>query len=479
MSDGVKKINEYLLKDGRTLVMTQFISDTSNLAEGQIFINPTSGELKYVDHNKTWSKFKMDTLFDEGSFDTSLILDNSLHAAKITDLSISAGKIADLSITAGKIANGTITNEKFTINTIDADKLKDNSISTAKIHSSSITTSLIADKAVTTAKVADKAINISKMADNSVGTSSLVDGSVNTSKIADGSITTAKIVDGSITSAKVAAKEIKTANIDNLAVTTEKIADGAVQGKKIPDFGIKDSHINTMDGYKIIDNTLTGAKLKNNTITTNLIADKAITAAKLDADTQSEIANSLKISAAITIDGVEHYSTALVQGSVVLKNSDNTNANLTVNGNITATGDITGARVFNPWFADIAEAYIPTSTLFPGDPVALSEKGGLRVEKLTEANVSRFLGFVSNEYATLLGANRTDIESGKMVPICLVGRIKIKLPDYLEGEIGDYVCLHKFDGMFITSKTKLPTAIGRLLEAKTNRNSKVLCQLWP
>jgi hypothetical protein len=482
MNQGIKKINELVMKDGRTLILTDFISDPIDLPEGTVFIDYTNGEMKYVNVNnsiKEWKHFNINTLFEKGSIDDVLFADNSLHAAKLIDLSIGNSKLADNSVTTNKIADKTITDSKFNLNSIDADKIKDGSISTTKIHSGAITTSLITDKSVTNSKVADKAITIDKMADNSVGTSTIVNGAITTSKLASSVVTNTQIADNAITSSKILAKEVKTSNIADLAVTTEKIADGAVQGKKIPAFGIKDSHIETLDGYKILDNTLAGTKLKNSTITTNLIADKAITTAKLDSNIQSELAYSLKISAAITIDGVEHYNTALITGNMVMKNSDGTSSNLNVNGNITATGDITGARVFNPYFADVAEAYYAEYPLLPGEPVSLSDKGGLRVVKTTEENIDRFLGFVSDRYASLLGGDKESIENGIMVPVCLTGRIKVKLHEDLEGEIGHYLNVFNYDGLFTISKRRTNYSIGRLLENKKVGDNTVLCQLWP
>lgn len=484
MSDGIKRINEHLIKDGRTLVMTKFISDTSKLAEGTIFIDYTSGELKYINAdklgNKTWQHFKLSNLFDKNTFDDTLIADNSLHAAKIIDGSIPTVKIANLSITTDKIADRSITNSKFNINSIDGDKIKDNSIVTSKIFANSITNQLIANQAISTNKIQDKAITSEKIQNNSIETKHINDKIITTSKIADKVIINALMADNSITSNNIAFKEVKTNNIDNGAITLDKIADGAVQSTKIPMFGIKNNHIDSIDGYKIFDNTITSAKIKNNSITTNLIADASITTNKLDAVTQTAINNSIKIQSNIIIDNKEHYNTALINGSAVLKNSDNSKVTLQVYGDINATGDITGARVFNPYFADIAEAYIPTCKLQPGDPVCLSKEGNLKVEKLNNNNIDRFLGFVSDQYATLFGADKKDIESGKMIAVTLVGRIKCNLGNNVEGKVGEYISITLKDNnvSFMITPNKTINSVGKLLENKSYNKSMVLCQLW-
>lgn len=483
MSDGIKRINEHVIKDGRTLILTKFISDTANIAEGTIYINPTTGELKYVhlsdDGTKRWDRFDSNAIFDKDTFDTDLIKDNSLHGAKLIEGSVSMDKLADNCVVTNKIADKSITDAKFDINSIDGDKIKDFSIITSKIHIRSITNPLIADNAITTEKIMEKAINKEKMADESIGTIQIIDKSITTSKIADKSITSNLLADKIITSSKIGLKEVKTDNIDNLSITLEKIADGSVQGKKIPNFAIKDFHIDSMDGYKIFENTITSDKIKNSAIKTNLIADNSVTMAKLDGETQSFINNSIKTQAIVTIDGVEYYNTAYIKGNVVLKNTDGSKVNLEVNGDIKATGDITGARVFNPYFSDIAEAYSPMCPLLPGDAVALCEEGILKVTKLTRENAGLFLGFVSDDYGTLLGGDKAEVNTGLKIPVCLIGRIKVKLPLELEGEVGDYLNIDNSYKDFYISKRKGDFSVGRLLESKAKDQIKVLCQLWP
>jgi hypothetical protein len=484
--DGVKKINEYLLKDGRTLVMTQFNSDTSTLAPGTIFLDPTSGGLKYIhlagDGTKIWNTFDMSDLFEDGTFDSALIQDNSLHAAKLVDLSISPDKIIDAGITTIKIADKAITDSKFELNCIDADKIKDNTIITSKICDNSITGDKIFNGAITTNKITPKNITLELLADDSVSADQIVDASITGDKIVAKTILNGLIADNAILANNIGVKEVKTIHLDNLCITAEKIATGAVSGNKIPNYAIKDSHIEAVDGFKILDNSILSSKIKNNNITTNLIADGAVSITKLNASTQLLINNSIKIQPIVVVDNQERYNTALINGNVVMKSTDGTKVNLEVNGDIKSTGDITGARVFNPWFADIAEAYIPTCDLQPGDPVSLCEEGGLKVTKYDEANSKRFLGFVSNEYATLFGADRDDVDSGRMVAVTLVGRIKCKLGTEVSGKVGNYVNIFNLNGehvTFVTTHHKTDHSVGRLLEDKTHDQEYALCQLWP
>lgn len=482
MSDGVKKINEHLLKDGRTLVMTNYISDTSKLPDGTIYINPTTGELKYINvdesNNKAWTHFKISELFDKDSFDSSLIADNSLHAAKLVDLSIGTTKLAELSVTTNKIADESLTNNKFILNSIDADKIKDASIITSKIHDNSITANLISNEAVTTDKIAQKAITMEKIADGVIKTSHIIDKAITSNKILEGAIIHELVGVNAILSNNIGNKEVKNQHLDSLCITTDKIADGSIVGKKIPNYAIKDIHIDEMDGYKILDNTITSNKIKNCAIITNTIADNAVSITKLDSATRSLINNSIKIQPVLVIDNVERYSTALINGNVVLKSTDGTKTNLEVNGDIKATGDITGARVFNPYFADIAEAYYTKAPLLQGEAVALSETGHLRVEKLTRENASRFLGFVSNEYASLFGADKEAIQSGLMVAVCLIGRIKVQLPKDTTGVIGNYLNVDRCGDIYFT-RTRSRFSVGKLLENKTDETTIALCQIWP
>jgi hypothetical protein len=84
------------------------------------------------------------------------------------------------------------------------------------------------DASVSTAKLADDAVTVAKMAVNSIDSDQYIDASIDTAHIKDAQITTAKIAADAVTGAKIADNAVVTANITDGNVTTAKIADDQV-----------------------------------------------------------------------------------------------------------------------------------------------------------------------------------------------------------------------------------------------------------
>jgi hypothetical protein len=478
--DGVKKVNEYIIKDGRTLILTQFIDDPTYVPAGSIYISPFSGDLQFLkldneSGGKDWTHFDFKNFFEYGSFDERFIKDNDLNGEKITDLSLTANKLVDKTITSDKLADESITT--LQIKEIDGSKLVDGSLTTNKFLDESIINSLLVNKTITNEKIEDGTIISELIADNSILNTHLTENCIDTKNIKELAINHKLIADNSIDSNNIIENCITEKHIQNGSITTDKIADDSITKDKIPNFSITDILINDVDGSKINDNSVVGKKLKDNTIENSKIKDDTIDLSKLNYNLRTKIDNSLKLEAAVNYDDKKYLNTVLVEGNMLLIDK-NSKCTLSVEGDINSTGDITGARVFNPYFADIAEGYIPDEYLSPGDPVCLCEEGNLKVEKLNDSNYERFLGFVSDEYATLFGATKEEIKRNKKIPITLIGRIKAKIGLGHEGYIGNYISILS-NGTIGITKEKTINSIGRLLENKTKEQMYVLCQLWP
>ena len=479
--DGVKKINENIIKDGRSLVFNTLIDNIDPLPSGTLYIDGNTGNVKFIHYDldtntKSWDTFKFENIFKDNSFNDSLIADNTLNGAKITDLSIVNDKLVDNSITNDKLKDNTISTEK--IKEIDATKLKDNSITTTKFINESIKNDFLINKTITNEKIQDKTITSNLIADNSINYNHLIDKFIDEDKIKDNSITHKLLTDNCIESNNICDNIINTNHIVDGSITTDKLAKESITADKIPNFSITDILIRDIDGSKINPNSIVSAKLKDHTIETEKIKDEAITSSKLSNDLLKKINSAIKVEEVLKYDDKQYIDTAFIEGNLLVKNKSN-DCNVNIAGNLIATGDITGGRVFNPYFADVAEAYIPDEYLSPGDPVCLCKEGNLKVEKLNDTNADRFIGFVSDDYATLFGGTKEEIKNKQKVAITLIGRIKIKAGLGYKLSIGDYIQISD-DGLIVTTfKQRTNKSIGRVLENKSENEAYVLCQLWP
>lgn len=479
--DGVRKVNESILKEGRALTITFDTNDINHFPAGTLNINPDTGDLKFIkldkNKNKEWSNFTFENLFKTNSFNSNLILDNSIHSNKILDRSITSSKIASNTITSENIKNESI--DSIAIKSLDGTKINNRSITSSKIVLNSITKELIANKTIDDTNIKDNSITNNLLALNLIENHHLSLKCIETKNIKEKSITNILLQDEVVNSNNLKKNSILNEHLNNEIIKHCNIKEGSIYGNLIPDFSIKDNHIDSLDGFKIKDNSINSFKLQDDSIINEKIKDASISFNKLDNKLKDVINNSLKIESVIELGEEEFYNTALIKGSLVLKNFNNSKTNLSVDGDIKATGDIIGERVFHPYFADVAEAYIPTEYMVPGDPVCLCKDGDLKIERLNKTNSNRFLGFISNEYATLLGATKDEIISKKKIPVALIGRIKIKLEHGFQAKLGEYLCLIENLGIIGVTKRRTEKSFGRLLEDKDFSQTQVLCQLWP
>lgn len=482
---GVQKVNEHIMKPGRTIILTTFISNPSSLPLGTLYNDYKNGQVSYValdeDGNKAWFKWDVNKLFGNKSIEGYTLKDDSISTDKIQDYAITTNKIELEAITSDQIKDKSITTEKLDDNIISSEKLIDNCISTNKIIDNAINSNKIQDKSITKEKLVDNIINEQLIADKSISTDKIQDKTITTSKIKDANITNELIADNAIDTNKIKNLNITTDKLDDSCVTYDKLANGSIKDEKIPDFAIKDKHIKAVDGSKIINNSIEHIKLSNNCIDTNNYIDGSISFDKFDTDIKNKFNKTLSIEDSKIIDQLTYENVVHCPSNFIIHN-DNEECSLKITGNIEATGDITGARTFNPYFADIAEAYIPTQKLYPGDLVCLSKKGNLKIEKFDGTNGDRFLGVVSNKYATLLGATKEDIEAERMIPVCLIGRLRVNIGKGFDNcYVGNYLSLINTDHNnyeIVISKTKDNNTFGRLLEDKNINSNFVLCQLW-
>ena len=479
MADGVRKINEWIMKDGRIIGITIPDSDPTKFEGGTLYIDPSKGDFRYVNVDtssiKTWSRFIPENLFDDRTIGTNLLKLGSVTEQILADSSVTNSKYADRSISTNKYQNESITTPKYAKGSIITDIYADLSITEPKIANLAITESKIAEQAVSTTKIKPFSVTDTCIAEHTITRDKLKQKTLTDTEIADLSLITSLYKDKSITEPKIGDLQVSERTLNNNSVTYNKLGIGSVYGNRIPNNAIHNEHIDSMSGFKIEDNTISGSKIMNDSIKFNHISNENVTFSKLDRNTQKLINDSIRVIPSQYIAGETVFNTAFVQGNLRVKNP-NGKTTVNVDGDINASGDIVGARVFNPIFADLAEAYIPTEKLEPGDAVCLSEEGDLKIEKLNNTNVERFIGFISNEYAMIFGATPIEIKEKTKVPVTLMGRIKIKYEGELK--IGDFICL-TWEGELRKCLSPNYHIVARALENKDKKDEKVLCQVFP
>ena len=454
MADGVKKINEWIMKDGRVIGITRDIT-ASKFEPGTFFVNPQEGILKYNNVSaagaKSWQKFLPTKIFDENTITRPLLVDSIINSSKIEKDAVTESKILNGSIVNSKLALNSVTTDKITDLNVTTEKLAEYCVTEYKLRNNAVTEPKILDLAVTSSKIRPLNVLNTHIANNTIRVDKLYDKTITNDKIADGTIIEKLLDNNSVTESKIKDLAIKSKHIDYNQVKTIHILDRNITGPKIATNSLKNEHM--------IDNSINANKLINTSITTDKLADRSITNAKLedgsvDRDKLEKTLKSL-IDESIRVEGTNQ--TATVKG------------NLKVNGNIDATGNITGARVYNPVFADLAEAYIPTMPINVGEAVCLTPCGNLLVEPLNKTNSNLFIGFVSDQYAACYGATPEELKDGEKVAIALKGRIPVKMDTTkTDVKVGSFIGIE--NGEIIAYKQAInyfcrpQTSIGRIID---------------
>lgn len=463
MADGVKKINEWIMKDGRVIGITKDIAATK-FEPGTFFVNPQEGILKYNNIDtagtKTWKKFLPSKIFDEQTITRPLLVDNIINSAKLENDAVTSAKIANGAVINSKLATNSVTSEKIANLHVTTEKLADYSVTEHKIQNNAVTEAKLKDLAVTSSKIKPLNVLNTHIADGTIKEDKLFDKTISNLKIQDGTIIEKLLASNCVTESKIKDLAVKSKHIDYDQVKTIHVADRSITGPKVATNTLKDEHMisNSINANKLLNTSITTSKFADLSVTNAKIADAAIDRDKLD----KTVLN--LIDEAIRVEGANQ--TATVKG------------NLKVNGNIDATGNITGVKVYNPVFADLAEAYTPTIDVKPGDAVCLLPCGNLLVEPLNKNNAHLFLGFVSNQYASCYGGTVEELESGEKVAVALKGRIPVKMDTTnSDVKVGSFIGIE--NGEIVAYKqainyfAKPQTAIGRILCIIDNKTALV------
>lgn len=456
MAEGIRKINEFVMGVGRTIIVTNEKNDFTSFATGTLFINSV-GDVKVKKANELdWVNFTPANLFLNKSISYNFIADKTLTNQQIASNTILNDNIKDLEINTGKIANSAINSDKLAMNSVINEKIKDNTIKNDKLADKTIAGNKIANLTITKDHLADGCITADKIASNTIKASVIGDRSITGIKIALTTLSNELFVDNTIQTGKIADSAITTAKIANSAVTNSKIATAAVANDKIADSAITSTKIsnNAIIANKIADGAVTTNKISDNAVTTNKIGDLQVTTSKLATSITQAINSSVKIDAT---------GLATINGS------------LKVSKNITCTGTLTANKVYNAVWNDLAEGYVPGESLEPGTIVEVREDGKVyKASPLSNAVV----GVISNEYAACYGATEEEIRKGEKVAVGLIGKIHV----YVKGpvSVGDRIVTFENGIGMASSGNAFSGRVGKAIESSKEAGiHKVLCLIYP
>lgn len=454
MSEGIRKINEDVIKIGRTIIVTDPLANMSRLPGGTLFVDPLLGNLRVrISGQDKFIHFTPGNIFSEKTISESFIVDKTITNQKIKDKTINSGLIADEAINAIHLKPGCVTEVKLSTDAVVTSKIKDLSVTTAKLNSS----------AVTTDKINNYAVTDIKLGVNSVIRDKIKDGAVNDAKIenVDGS----KLNNKSLSGTKIKDYTITESLIGNNAIGSRAVAPNAIGSDKIAPLCIGNGHI--ADGCittsKIQNGAITSDKIAQKHISTNHLADGCITAAKIPAN----IIDSSKLNQSIVND---------IARSVKMNtlNIAEVNGSMSITKDLKVAGTITANKVYNAVYNDLAEGYVPGESLEAGDIVEIREDG--KVYKATALS-NQIVGVVSDEYAACYGASDEELRNGEKVAVGLIGKVHVKVSGVVR--IGDTIfCVG--NGKGTASKGAKHGKVGKAIASKNSLGEeKVLCLIFP
>lgn len=456
MAQGIKKVSENVIIDGRALTLTNgAIMDNLVIPVGTLRCNTQNKGLEYKSAPNVFSKFDAEGMLIEGSITEKLLAANSVTTIKIKDLSVTTTKLGDLSVSTGKLQDGSVTEIKLANNAVTENKIKDLQVTTTKIANRSITNMKIKEKGILSENIGDLQIINRCLSDDSVNSRVLAINAVEEENIKNYSVTNIKLGLEAVYGKAIKSLGVETTHLANDSVTSAKLAIGSVTENKIGDKQVVERALadNAVSTRTIVDQSVTKAKLALNAVGNSNIENNAVSKDKLTSTLRDAIDKAVKYD-----------------------ENDNVNLkkDLNVAGNIESKGTINGARVFNATYQDLAEAYIPGEELEAGDVVEIREDGKVYKSTLFSNAV---VGVVSDQYATCFGATPKELESGEKIAIGLIGKVSVKIKGSIN--IGDKVGI-SYNGVGVRSNGSLVNVVGKALESNNDEDVKtVLCLIYP
>lgn len=456
--EGVKKIYEAILKNGRTFVVTdETLYNQSNFPSGNLSVNETiSGSTsKYflrVKDSATVRGFTIDELLPLESVTTNYIKDSA--------------------VTTSKIQNYSITSNKFAAGSVDTNSIKSKSVTTDKIKEGAIVNSHINDNVIAGNKIIS--LNGDKLDNGSITSLKYAAGSVLESVLANNVISEIKVKDNAIVTRHICTKAIISSHLNEKIIKSIHLDDKCVLNNHVSD--------NAIATINIRDENITSSKIAANSVLEKHINDLSVTYWKLNQSLRTFVDNSIKPDAANDYTITRNFNSSgqiksnkLVANSIEIANSAVFKSDISSDGSLKIKGDVIPlGKTYNAFYKDLAEAYVPGEKLEPGDIVEIRNNN--KVYK-TQGYSDRIVGVVSDQYATCFGALPEELQSGKKVAVALIGQVPVKV--FGRVVIGQYIEPGK-DGTGHPSFGKKTCCVGKAIECKSCEGiSYVRCLIFP
>lgn len=459
--DGIKKINENVIRPGRALTITgTAIRDNEAIPNGTLRCDMNNKGLTFKEDLNLWSKFDAFEALLPGTIVTDLLANKCVTNPKIADQAVDTRTLRDDAVTTPKILNLNITTEKINNQAVTTPKIANLNVTTEKLNDFAVIEQKIGSSAVTTPKIMNSAVTENKIADNAVTREKIINLAIDNSKIANNTIENAKYANQSIYGAKIKDAGIETVHLIDYCVTTGKLGTGSVVTDKISDRQVTSSKIALKNVYSehIADKGIIESNIADQQVNTRVLKDGSVTLQKLDPSLRNQIETADE-------DCIKYNS----QDDVYINRG--TRSNLVVAGNIEAKG-----KVFNGVYKDLAEGYEPGEYLEPGDIVEVRDD--LKVYR-AQGKLTTIVGVISDEFATCFGSTPEELEAGKKVPVGLIGRVHVKVRNSVKA--GDKIYVDS-DGVGTASpkSTSKYLLVGKALETNTKTGlNKVECLIFP
>ena len=288
-SGQVVKGNDTRLTDARTPSLLSVTTGT--IIDGAV----TYAKMQnVVTANRVLGSTSAGGIISEVQVQTAMVADSAITAAKVASNAVETAKINDLAVTTAKLAAGAVTGEKITNHTVTLNKLPTivtpyrvlgGSATGAVVSEVQITADYLANGAVTTAKIADGNVTSSKLAAGAAA-ANLGNLGVTTALLNDNAVTTAKITNLNVTTDKLANNAVTYGKMQVIA-TGNRLLGSTTSGGAVSEVQVAEAMIatNAVTSDKINASAVVEAKIASNAVTTAKILDRNVTFGKLPAST--------------------------------------------------------------------------------------------------------------------------------------------------------------------------------------------------
>lgn len=455
--EGIKKIYEGIVKEGRSLVINDISCDSPLVPIGSLYIDKANQKFSVKKAAGRSSVLPTD-IFDDLAITDQVIAKNGVDANRLKPRTIYASRIAYNTISDPELINRGISGSKLKENSIESNHIKEDAILSKHLSSYSVTTDAIASSVIIERHIQSYSISDVHIKDQAIVSDHIFPNAILSAHIGNYVIQTRHLKDYCI----------QPNHLSSLSVQEKHLKDESVTGNKIRDKSIQINHFsqNCISSYAIADNQILARHIKANEITSVHLSDSLWQMVSNALKVIGDVATVLNLVVTKKISTTDLVATTLNADTCNLKKDLNVTGNISVGGDVNVTG-----KVHHAVYNDLAEAYVPGEKLNIGDCVALREDGKVYKAQAGEC----YVGVISEDYADCYGASIYELLTGEKIAVGLIGKVPVKIKG--TGFLGDYIALSNNGYAIIT--TQKENAIGKLLENKTLKTNTAMCLIFP